>query len=408
MKSDQSDSTEDLYSLSTTTVDLFDFTPSETYSSGVFVTPKISTSKFSQTLISFKSVVVGLIYFIIDIAQFAFILLRYLNLKVRRLVSFLDSSKDKVVDTLMWRRGLLFRPATHGGVIVVSALALVAGGLFSRGEIAAQDLTVQESVLRPTNTVKTIVPTNRPRSEVVAYKVAAGDTLSLVAEKYQVSTETIKWANAMGDSDALQPGQDLKIPPITGVVHQVKAGDTLASVAKAYSGDAQTIVDFPFNYIDDTLEVKPGMTLFVPNGSIPKPVVPKAPVRNNRPSTFVAGSGRLSWPVPKRINQYFSWYHQAIDLGGAYGTPIYAAASGVVIDSKKQNYSFGWYCIVDIGGGMTVAYAHMSDLACSLGQNVSRGQYIGAIGATGRATGPHLHLEVRQNGRGVDPLSLLN
>jgi murein DD-endopeptidase MepM/ murein hydrolase activator NlpD len=112
--------------------------------------------------------------------------------------------------------------------------------------------------------------------------------------------------------------------------------------------------------------------------------------------------------VPKVVNQYFSWYHQAIDIGGAYGTPIYAAAGGIVVDAKKQNYSFGWYCIIDIGGGMTVAYAHMSDLACSMGQQISKGQYIGAIGTTGRATGPHLHFEVRQGGRAVDPLALLN
>lgn len=408
MKETHSDSSEDLYSLSTTTADLFDFSPSETYTSGAFVAPKISNTIFEKLLISIRSLVIGLIQFVIDIFHFTFVIFKYLNLKVARLINFLDVSKDKVVDTLMWRRGLLFRPATHGGVIVVSALALLAGGLFSRGEIAAQDLTAQESILRPTNTVKTIVPTDRPRSEVVSYKVASGDTLSTVAEKYQVSTETIQWANAMGESIGLQPGQELKIPPITGVVHTVKAGDTLASIAKAYSGDSQTIVDFPFNYIDDSLEVKPGATIFVPNGSIPKPVAPKAPARNTRPGTFVAGSGRLSWPVPKRINQYFSWYHQAIDLGGPYGTPIYAAASGTVVDAKKQNYSFGWYCIIDIGGGMTVAYAHMSDLACSMGQQISRGQYIGAIGTTGRATGPHLHLEVRQNGKGVDPLSLLN
>lgn len=409
MREDLSDSSEDLYSLSTTTADLFDFSPSETFTgSGVFVTPQISTSKISSIFKAIRSVVFSLIHFVWEILHFSFSLLKYLNLKVIRLVDFLDVSKDKVVDTLMWRRGLLFRPATHGGVVVVTALAVLAGGLFSRGQIQAQDLTTQDSILRPTNTVTTIVPTDRPRSEIVTYKVVGGDTLSTVAEKYQVSTDTIKWANSMGDSDALVPGQELKIPPITGVIHQVKAGDTLASVAKSYSADAQSIADFPFNYVDDTLEISPGETIFVPNGSIPRPVA--APVRTapRAASNFVVGSGRLSWPIPARINQYFSWYHQAIDIGGAQGTPIYASAAGVVVDAKKQTYSFGWYCIIDIGGGMTVAYAHMSDLACTVGQHVARGQYIGAVGMTGRATGPHLHFEVRQNGHAVNPLTLLN
>jgi murein DD-endopeptidase MepM/ murein hydrolase activator NlpD len=290
----------------------------------------------------------------------------------------------------------------------LAAVAVVAGSLFSRGQIAAQDLTASESVLKSTNTTKTIVPTDRPRSDVVAYKVASGDTLSSLATKYNVSIETIKWANNLGDSDALTPNQSLNIPPVTGVVYQVKAGDNLDSVAKSYSADKQTIADFPFNYIDDSLSLRAGQTLFVPNGSIPAPVK-KAPTYASRPivNNFVIGSGLLSWPVPNHISQYFSWYHTGLDLANPYGTPIYAAAAGTVIDSKKQNYSFGWYCIVDIGGGYTVAYAHMSNLGCSLGEQVARGQYLGAVGTTGRATGPHLHLEVHLNGKPVDPLTLL-
>ncbi len=410
MHKDLTDSNEDLYSLSTTTAELFDFSPNQTdIDSGVFSLPKTSTSTLAAIFTAIKLGIIGFSKVIFEIFHFLFVLGKYANLKVLRLVNFLDVSKDKVVDTLMWRRGLLFRPATHGGVMVVAAIAVLAGGLFSRGEISAQDLTAQESILRPTNTVKTIVPTDRPRSEILSYQVVSGDTLSTVAERYQVSMETIKWANSMTDGQTLHPGQDLKIPPISGVVYQVKAGDSLATVAKAYSADAQTIADFPFNYVDDTLELKPGQTLFVPNGSIPAPAAPKTSRLASRPQgNFVVGSGRLSWPVPKHINQYFSWYHPAIDIGGAYGTPIYAAAAGTVVDAKKQTYSFGWYCIIDIGDNITVAYAHMSDLACSMGQSISRGQYIGAIGTSGRATGPHLHLETRQGGRGIDPLSLLN
>lgn len=410
MKDAHSDSSEDLYSLSTTTTDLFDFFPTQTYvDSGSFSQTKINTSKWLGLFSGIKAIIFGFLGFILEISQFSFTLLKYLHIKTLRLINFLDVSKDKLVDTLMWRRGLLFRPATHGGVIVVTAIAILAGGLFSRGSIAAQDLTAQESILRPTNTVKTIVPTDRPRSEVVTYNVTSGDTLSTVAEKYGVSIDSVKWANGMSGEPNLQTGQELKIPPVTGVVHQVKAGDTLASVAKAYSADAQTIADFPFNYVDDTLEVRPGQTLFVPNGSIPTPVAtkvsPRIPVRSG---TFVAGSGRLSWPIPKKINQYFSWYHPAIDNGAPQGTPIYAAAAGTVIDAKTQNYGFGIYCIIDVGDGMTVAYAHMSSRTCSMGQTVSKGEYIGAVGMTGRSTGPHLHFEVRQGGRAIDPLSLLN
>lgn len=408
MREDLSDSSEDLYTLTGTTADLFDFSPNS-YSTNVGnILPTQSVGIFARIFSLFKTFVFGLVSVFVEISRFSFAVIKYIQLKIVRLINFLDVSKDRLVDTLMWRRGLLFRPATHGGVIAVAAIAIVVGGLFSKGDVAAQDLTAQESVLRASNTAKTIVPTDRPRSEVLSYKVIGGDTLSTIADKYGVSTETIKWANNMSDSASIQPGADLKIPPVSGVVYQVKAGDTITSVAKSYSADAQTIADFPFNYIDDTLALTPGQTLYVPNGSVPAPVIAPKPAAPKFANTFVAGSGRLSWPIPRVINQYFSWYHPAIDIGGAYGTPIHAAASGTVIDSKKQTTSFGWYCIIDIGGGITVAYAHMSDLACGMGQHIERGQYIGAVGMTGRATGPHLHFEVRQNGNAINPLSLLN
>lgn len=410
MRESLSDSSEDLYTLTTTTTNIFDFTQAASFEeSEALVKTKLQTKNFFQTLffiirISF----IGSFKVVFGLLKFSLIYLIYLKNKVLAFIHFIDVSKDKIVDTLMWRRGLLFRPATHGGVVVVAALAVIAGGLFSRGQIAAQDLTAQESILKSNNTAKTIVPTGRGRSEIVSYKVASGDTLSTVATTYGVSIETIKWANNIGDDDTLQPNQALKVPPVTGVVYTVKSGDTLDSVAKYYAADKQTVVDFPYNYIDDSLGLKVGQTLFVPNGSVPVPAPKRVSYVVSRPvNNFVIGSGLLSWPVPANISQYFSWFHQAIDIADPYGTPVYAAAGGTVIDAKKQAVSFGWYCIMDIGNGYTVAYAHMSDLACSIGQYIPKGGYIGAIGLTGRTTGPHLHFEARLNGVGVNPLSLL-
>lgn len=413
MRESLSDSSEDLYSYTTTTTtDIFDFSEAED-----FISEKVLSGVSSQSVLSrinailntAKNIGFGSFGISFELAHFIVVYLLYLRTKVLQFIHVLDVAKDTFVDTLMWRRGLLFRPATHGGVVVVTALAVVAGGLFTRGQIAAQDLTSQESVLRSENTTETIVPTNRPRSEILDYKVASGDTLSTLADKFGVSVESVKWANGLTeDNNTIHPGTALKIPPVTGVVYKVKDGDNLETVAKAYAADKQTIVDFPFNYIDDSLALKPGQTLYVPNGVMPRPAAPKITrPRVTIDTAIAAGSGLLSWPVPAKLSQYYSWFHTGIDLANPYGTPIYAAAAGKVIDSKKQTYSFGWYCIVDIGDGYTVAYAHMSDLACNLGETVQRGQYIGAIGTTGRATGPHLHLEVRRYGQPVNPLTLL-
>jgi len=411
MREADSSSSEDLYSLtSSTTIDIFDFSETDDFlSEQIFANVKSQGFTFKILLSKIFTFFLAVFLIALDFGRFLISYLIYLKAKTIQLVDLLVVTKDTFVDALMWRRGLLFRPATHGGVMIVAALAVVAGGLFTKGQIAAQDLTIQESVLRSENTTETVVPTNRPRSEIIDYKVASGDTLSGLSDRFGVSVDSIKWANAMTeDNNTIHPGNVLKIPPVTGVVYKVKEGDTLENIAKNYSADMQTIVDFPFNYIDDTLALRPGQTLYVPNGVVPKPNPPKVTVPKVSINNFVAGgSGLLSWPVPANISQYYSWFHTAIDLANPYGTPIYAAASGKVIDSKKQTYSFGWYCIVDIGDGYTVAYAHMSVLACNLGETVQRGQYIGAVGMTGRATGPHLHLEVRRYGQPVNPLSLL-
>lgn len=133
-------------------------------------------------------------------------------------------------------------------------------------------------------------------------------------------------------------------------------------------------------------------------------------------TNVVRGTGIFVYPVNGRITSGFgnrrhpilgrNRFHAGVDFGASHGTPIYAADSGKVIFS-------GWYggygraVIVDHGGGITTLYAHASRLYVSVGQAVTRGQAIAAIGSTGLSTGPHLHFEVRQNGNPVNPMAYL-
>ena len=95
--------------------------------------------------------------------------------------------------------------------------------------------------------------------------------------------------------------------------------------------------------------------------------------------------------------------HTGVDIGACYGAPIHAAAGGEVIMAGYRN-GYGNCVVIDHGGGVTTLYGHCSSLSVSVGQQVQQGQVIAHVGATGLATGPHLHFEVRHNGSPVNPL----
>ncbi len=116
----------------------------------------------------------------------------------------------------------------------------------------------------------------------------------------------------------------------------------------------------------------------------------------NAPMT--SGFGMRHHPILRRTRM-----HNGIDFGAKSGTPIRAAADGVVIASTYSG-GFGNMVILDHGGGISTLYGHCSRRAVAAGQRVSRGQVIAYVGSTGLSTGPHLHWEVRVNGRPVNPM----
>jgi murein DD-endopeptidase MepM/ murein hydrolase activator NlpD len=130
-----------------------------------------------------------------------------------------------------------------------------------------------------------------------------------------------------------------------------------------------------------------------------------------------SGHGVLSVPIPgapitsgfgSRVHPIYGdvRMHTGIDFGASYGTPIRAAADGVVVSAGPLG-GYGNATVIDHGNGLATLYAHQSSIAVSPGQRVSRGQVIGYVGCTGLCTGPHLHFEVRVRGTPVDPMPYL-
>jgi murein DD-endopeptidase MepM/ murein hydrolase activator NlpD len=132
--------------------------------------------------------------------------------------------------------------------------------------------------------------------------------------------------------------------------------------------------------------------------------------------TSVQSRHSKAWPVRGHISSGFGFrihpvtrrrsFHAALDIKCFRGTPVYSPADGVVITRQRAGLN-GNLVKIDCGNGTILYFAHLSAYRCIKGQRIKKGQLIGLVGATGRATGPHLHFAVRKNGRFINPLQYL-
>ncbi len=248
---------------------------------------------------------------------------------------------------------------------------------------------------------------------VKSYVVQSGDTLSTIASKFNISTDTVRYANGIANVDDLKPGDTLTILPVSGVLHTVASGDTLAGIASRYLVTEAIIVS-----TNDLwgVDITDGMKLLVPGGEIPeapKPTpVSKATISSddsngsggsNGSTSATFGSGNYMFPTSNAEGYYNGYHNWAIDIPGGIGTPIYAADSGRIVEAKYgYNGGFGNTILIDHGNGYQTRYGHMSSLNIIDGY-VSKGQVIGFMGSTGRSTGSHLHFEIITGGTRLNP-----
>lgn len=261
-------------------------------------------------------------------------------------------------------------------------------------------------------TIITEDPTTLKRSKTIVYTIESGDTISTIARKFGITTNSVLWANSLSFYDFIKPGQRLNIPPTSGVIHKVAKNETLGAIVKKYSGDLEKTVEF--NKLGSAHNIKPGDLIMVPDGQPPRAVA----TRSSRAVAYVSGivppsaanipaGSKMLWPTTgRKINQYYSWRHHGLDIDGELSSPIYAAESGTI---TRVGWGRGYGNVIDIdhGNGKKTRYAHCSKLFVKKGQKVAKGETIGMIGSTGWSTGPHLHLEVIINGSKKNPLSYI-
>ena len=235
---------------------------------------------------------------------------------------------------------------------------------------------------------------NSNQKDVVDYAVQPGDTLQSIADSYKISVNTLLWANEMSQSSTIKVGESLAILPTDGVLHVVKSGDTISGIAQTYKAQSQDIISYNDLANQDDLYI--GDVLIIPGGVMPNKA---SPIINNQ---VPVASGYYIFPVEGHITQGLHYFN-AVDIANKCGTPIYAAAAGVVqraVSNGGWNSGMGNHITILHGNGTVTYYGHLMTVLVKPGDKVYTGQNIAFMGGqpgmagAGDSTGCHLHFEV--------------
>jgi len=222
----------------------------------------------------------------------------------------------------------------------------------------------------------------------VYHRVQGGETLSQIAKRYNVRTDSLVWLNGFNPFTTLQRGERILVSYGSGPVgHHTVSGSSRVSSGHSHGhGHSSSAAASSSGSTSQTL--RDGSTVYLSDKLF-----------------WPAAAGKLSSGFGKRWGRH----HDGIDIAAPTGTNVYAATSGEVIYSSNGLKGYGNLVIVRAASGMLTVYAHNDRIFTRVGQRVVRGEKIAEIGSTGKSTGPHLHFEVRvkRGAKGyaaVDPL----
>ena len=241
--------------------------------------------------------------------------------------------------------------------------------------------------------------------KVVVHSITMGENYWTIAKANNTDLNTLIGANPTMPFKA-RIKQNLLLLSRKGVLYTVQTGDTLAKIADSFGTTQKSIQDenglkWFWNRLHD------GDVIFIPGV---KPILMTKEWKDyfGRRGQFGDPLGRwakINSPYATRTDPITGEqrHHNGVDLKAKYGDPVYSAAGGRVTFTGVSG-GYGNLIIIAHGNGMTSYYGHLSKIYMKTGQKVRRGVLIGRVGATGRVTGPHLHFEIRKNGKAQDPL----
>jgi murein DD-endopeptidase MepM/ murein hydrolase activator NlpD len=279
---------------------------------------------------------------------------------------------------------------------------------------------VAMSTPRPTPVARTAGDPGLIKESV--HFVGEGETLSGIANRAKVPRVLIAEANGLMPPYDVRPGQKLLIPRTRHYV--VKAGDTGFEIAYRHAVPWSQIAIA--NGLDAAAPVTVGKELLIP--TVLDPQVPQQVSKANTTAVKTAATAnavataavaaarapeatttpRFAWPLAGAVRR--GWrptagadHHDGIDITAPRGTGVRAAASGTVIFAGEEKDQFGNLVVLDHGNGWNTAYGFLSKITVKKGARIGLGERLGLVGDSGKARGPELHFEVRQDGVPIDP-----
>jgi murein DD-endopeptidase MepM/ murein hydrolase activator NlpD len=240
-------------------------------------------------------------------------------------------------------------------------------------------------------------------------KCSTSETYRSFSKRLGVSEAALRSLNQANDTTEPTVNGRLLVPSKDGVFHWVAAGQGLSDIARAYGLPLGDVLSA--NHKGSADGLKAGEVLYLPGGTYLSKTDPQwqaltkliSDAGFQKPTTgrFADGFGMRVHPITGK-----TVFHAGLDLAPGAGCKVFATQGGQVSFAGIRA-GYGLLVIIDHGEGLTSYYAHLSDIRVSVQQRVLKGDWIGRVGATGNVTGPHLHFEIRKNGKPQNPLLYL-
>lgn len=353
---------------------------------------------------------------------------------VNTILNSAASIKRSTVYRFYWGRGSVYKQAFHISIIILTLVVFITGlsnrvVVVGANSLANFDANIGNvDLLQQGSSLSSVLEINPSTNfQIYEHKVAEGESLDDIASKYGVSKDTVKWSNMdkYGDytrytEDKVFPGEVLRVPEVSGVLHDVKDGDNLDSILNTTSGDRFTVIEIN-RLTEPDYSLAGRKVVLVPEGRLnppakPAPAIPYIISTRPRPAAGDCGiNGEINGiPLSNPLchqqcagyswSRGFFWGHDGVDLSKGGGCPISAMCDGTVTRVGWENGGGGYTVRISCGNGIDTLFYHGDgNIWVSAGQSVSRGDPVMYMGSTGYSTGTHLHFIIRSGGVAVDP-----